>query len=245
MSTGNRRRWSLTFAHWHRWAGISAALFVIVLAVTGLLLQHAPALGLDRAAVGSISVARWLGHGGGDVTAFRVGERWLLGTPAGLWLDEQRIADLDAPPDGAVDTAFGFAVAAGGGILLLDREGRVVEHLRPGAGLPLTVRRIGHDDDGNVVLQGSRTWQPGPDWLDFRRRPQAEATWIEPGEPPAALAATVREGELARSVTWQRLLLELHSGRIAGPAGVVVMDVAAFALLVLAGTGLYLWWRRR
>lgn len=245
MSTGNRRRWSLTLARWHRWSGISAALFAIVLAATGLLLQHAPSLGLDRAAVGSAAVARWLGHGGDDVTAFRVGDRWLLGTATGLWLGERRIADLDARPDGAAGTPFGFAVAAGGGILLLDREGRLIERLQPGAGLPLTVRRIGHDADGNVVLHGSRTWQPGADWLEFRRRPDADATWIEPGEPPAALAATVRQAELARSVTWQRLLLELHSGRIAGPAGVFVMDIAAFALLILAGTGLYLWWRRR
>lgn len=245
MSRGNRQRWSLTFARWHRWAGIVAALFAIVLAVTGLLLQHAPSLGLDRASVGSATMARWLGHDIDELTAFRVGDRWLIGTSSGLWLDDERIADLDAVPAGAVATPFGLAVAAGDGLLLLTPEGRLVERLRPGAGLPPGVHRVGHDAEGRVVVGGSSVWQPGPDWLSFRRRPDAEVSWSGPDEPPTKLAATVRERALADSITWQRLLLELHSGRVAGAAGTFIMDIAAFALLILAGSGLYLWWRRR
>lgn len=245
MSRGNRRRWSIVFARWHRRSGIAAALFAIVLAVTGVLLQHASALGLDRAAVGSAALARWLGLAAGELTAYRVDDRWVLGTGEGLWLDGARIADVDAPPGGAAATGFGLAVVAGGDLLLLDPDGRLIERLRPGAGLPEPVHRIGHDSDGRVVLGGSGTWQPGADWLRFRRRPSAAVSWAEPAEAPEPLAAAVREHALADAVTWQRLLLELHSGRIAGAAGTLVMDLAALALLVLAGSGLFLWWRRR
>lgn len=245
MSRGNRQRWSLRLARWHRWAGITAALFAIILAVTGLLLQHASALGLDRNAVDSPALARWLGFDTDSLTAFRVGEQWVIGTSGGLWLDQTRVADLDAPPTGAAATPFGLAVAAGGEVLLLEAGGNLIERLRPGAGLPLAARRLGRDGDGRLVVGGSTAWQPGPDWLSFHRRPEAEVRWVEPDEPPPALAHTVRERALAESVSWQRLLLELHSGRIGGAAGTFLMDLAAGAPLLLAGSGLYLWWRRR
>jgi len=245
MSRGNRQRWSLRLARWHRWAGITAALFAILLAATGLLLQHASALGLDRSPVGSAALARWLGFGTESLTAFRVGEQWVIGTPGGLWLDENRVADLDAPPTGAAATPFGLAVAAGGEVLLLEPDGNLIERLRPGAGLPLAARRLGRNGDGQVVVGGSTAWQPGPDWLSFRRRPDAEVSWVEPDDPPTALARAVRERALAESVSWQRLLLELHSGRMGGTVGTLVMDLAAVLLLLLAGTGVYLWWRRR
>ena len=246
MSRGNRRRWSLRIARWHRWAGVFAALFTLVLAGTGLLLQHAPALGLDRITVGSAAVARWLDIRAPAVTAYRAGDQWLLAAGDGLWLDRRRIAETDGPLTGAVTTDFGFALTSGGDALLFDRHGRLIDRLRPGSGLPAAAMRIVRTGDGTVVIGGrGRAWRVDADWLSFERHDQPIAQWSTAAEAPAAMREHVRERELARSVTWERALLEVHSGRIGGTPGTFVMDTAAIALMVLAGTGLYLWWRRR
>ena len=42
----------------------------------------------------------------------------------------------------------------------------------------------------------------------------------------------------------ERVLLDLHSGRIFGEAGVWLVDAAALLFLLLAGSGLWLWGRR-
>ena len=42
-----------------------------------------------------------------------------------------------------------------------------------------------------------------------------------------------------------RLLLDLHSGRLFGKTGVYLMDAAAIGLLLLSITGLIVWLRRR
>lgn len=246
MSRGNRKRWSLRLARWHRWAGFTAALFVLVLSLTGLLLQHAPALGLDRAPIGSATLARWLGFEASPVTAFRAGDRWILGNGRGLWQGRSRIAAVDAPPAGAVSAGPGLVVAAGGDLYLFDDRGRLLEHMRAGGGLPGAVQRLGRGNGDRVVVEAAgRIWQPGSDWLAFEPHDDNTISWSEPQAPPAELARLVRERELAAAVTWERLLLELHSGRLGGRAGMIVMDLAAIALLLLAATGLYLWWRRR
>jgi uncharacterized iron-regulated membrane protein len=43
----------------------------------------------------------------------------------------------------------------------------------------------------------------------------------------------------------ERWLQDLHSGRFFGTFGVLTVDLASALLLILAGTGLVLWWRYR
>ena len=43
----------------------------------------------------------------------------------------------------------------------------------------------------------------------------------------------------------ERVLLDLHSGRIFGKPGVYVVDAAAILFLVLAASGVWLWGKRR
>ena len=48
-----------------------------------------------------------------------------------------------------------------------------------------------------------------------------------------------------RGLTLERVMLDLHSGRIFGDFGIYIMDAAAVALLWLSGSGLWVWWSRR
>lgn len=48
-----------------------------------------------------------------------------------------------------------------------------------------------------------------------------------------------------RILPWERVILDLHSGRIFGPWGPWLMDAAAILLLFLAGSGVSIWWKRQ
>ena len=50
-----------------------------------------------------------------------------------------------------------------------------------------------------------------------------------------------QQGKEGGQLDWKKMTGELHSGKIIGLSGRLLMDVAAAVLVVLAGTGLYLW----
>lgn len=45
-------------------------------------------------------------------------------------------------------------------------------------------------------------------------------------------------------LTIDQVILDIHTGRFFGSLGTYVMDAAAIAFLILAGTGIYMWCRR-
>ena len=49
------------------------------------------------------------------------------------------------------------------------------------------------------------------------------------------------DGKPGRRFDWGRLLLNLHTGKIGGEAGKIVMSLAALTLLFLTASGVYLW----
>lgn len=57
------------------------------------------------------------------------------------------------------------------------------------------------------------------------------------------------DGKAARGFDWGKLALDLHTGKIVGDAGKLVMSSASFIMLTLTLTGIYLWavpkWRKR
>lgn len=57
------------------------------------------------------------------------------------------------------------------------------------------------------------------------------------------------EGVHRRGTDWKKVMTDLHTGKIAGVAGKLVIDAVALAMVALSLTGFYLWamprWRRR
>jgi uncharacterized iron-regulated membrane protein len=69
-------------------------------------------------------------------------------------------------------------------------------------------------------------------------------TWSKSDPLPAALGRRLAEIERRRVLDLERLMLDLHSGRILGRFGPLLMDAAAVVMLILGITGLTLWFRQ-
>ena len=54
----------------------------------------------------------------------------------------------------------------------------------------------------------------------------------------------LRHAFRGKGLSMERVVLDLHSGRIFGHYGIYLMDTAAIALLWLSLSGLWVWWRR-
>lgn len=239
----NVRRWGRL----HRWCGIGAVAFVIVLSISGIALNHAELLGLNQRYV----QAEWLLYFYGieappPAGNYRAGAHQVTQLGERLYLDERELAANAGPLAGAVEVGEVIAIAAGATLLLATSAGELIESLEiDGAG---TIGRIGRLERTVVVSKGGLWYRSDEEIVSLS--PVAgiaamEVNWSAP--TPIEPARLKKLGRLyrGRGITGARLLADLHSGRLFGRHGPLVMDLAGVVLLVLGATGLILFIRRR
>ena len=234
--TGQWRRW-------HRLLGLLVALPVLVLSVTGVLLNHVESL--DWA---SEPLPPWLARSYGvpvpeQINGSRVGEHWYAQAGERLFLDGRPVAACSLPFQGAV-TVQGLTVAGCGGELLLLQGAELVERLRPAQGVP-AFARLGVAAEALVLDVGNGLLRFDLEQLESAALPSTD--WLPaPIAPvPAAMLPGLQAASVPASLNWQRLLQDLHAGRYFGLAGQLVMDLVALLLVVLAFTGVIIWSRSR
>lgn len=232
----------------HRSIGAGAAIFVVFIVLSGLALNHSHQLGLDQQRVAPSFLLRWYGLGEPTrLQSFAVGEQWLSFAGSQLYLNGANVATTS---DGVGAVASGdWLVAAGSEeLLLLNRDGGLIERQpwdQPGAGL---IEAIGRLDTGSLVVKSAgQTWLADAELLEWKRLEPAPDTalWATSQAAPAAIQKAILQQYQGEGLSLERLLLDVHSGRIFGPAGIIVYDLLALALGALVLSGLVLWWRGR
>lgn len=231
---------------WHRTAGLLAALFVLFVAITGVLLNHVDDWRLNERRLGLATLATWYGVVAPPVQGpYSVAGRSVALLPPRLYIGEQTVVGDYRQLHGVAELD-GLALAAvDGGVLLIDPNDGAADRLplpAPGARIDRLIRspsqtlRVATSDGELFELTES---------LDaWRVLPVSEGVAL--GAPELASGSDAfRDRYLADSLNWERVLADLHSGRALGASGTLVMDLAAVAMVFLATTGVLLWTRRR
>ncbi len=227
--------------HWHARVGVVAALFFLFLVVSGIALNHTDALKLDQRKLSAAWLTRWYGlHAEVPSQGFKLGERYLTWDEEKWALDAQIIAAKQAQPIGAACAGEVCYVATREVLFVFAPDGKLIDKVS-GETLPrLPLQRLAADG-ARVVLgseQGNFASTDGADWTPFG----AVETWSLPVALPPETAAAI--GPLyAPVVDGERVLLDLHSGRLFGRYGPFIVDAAALALLALALSGVWMYWR--
>ncbi|MEJ2384233.1 MAG: PepSY domain-containing protein [Xanthomonadales bacterium] len=206
---------------WHRRGALVIALWMVVLALTGSAINRAHDWGLDRVALPALlqSVVYGIDVQGDDPCA-----------------------GLDPVPDGC-GRAFARLATDDGSILLtphsavlLGPDGQQIEAVPAGQlGLPRIDAGLG---SGRWIFLrgGPRTVAADSGLLTLREPEPAELAALQDADwrPSAASVAPA-------TITWERLLLDLHAARFLGPAARWFTDLMAASILLLVLSGLWLY----
>mgnify|MGYP001827844268 CR=1 FL=1 len=212
-----------TLARWHRRLALLVGLWLALLALSGVLINHAHDWGLDRDPL----------------------PRALLGLVYGIEADAIDYCDLAESIGPACSEVFARLELPAGQLLLgatqlvlVDVQGRVIETL-PAGQLGLTgVERGLRLGDTVYLSDGPTTVRTDSDLLDLENLDAVEAEAL-------ADAPWQRRGNPADTVTWERLLLDLHAARFLGPAARWFNDLMAGLILVLVVSGAWLYRAKR
>jgi hypothetical protein len=225
--------------------GLAAALIVALLAVTGLLLNHAEQLAFLERPVRSELLLLWYGLSpNGELASFPAGRHWAVGLERGIYVDGRYVAAVEAPLIGAAPLDGFLVLATRDSLLLVSADGaaNLIDRLQSES-LPGELRRIGRGADGQLRVEAAdRIHRADRDLLSWGAvDPYEPVRWsaaaeLSPEQHRAVLASFRGEG-----LPLGRVIADLHSGRILGSFGYLLMDGAALLLLLLAGSGFYSW----
>jgi hypothetical protein len=232
---------------WHRRFGLLAAFFLLVLAVTGIVLNHTAALALDKRFIDWPWLSAMYGDNSANLPAYALAGRWLSRAANGMvYLDDIAVAPCSGKLVGALSHDDLLYAGCADALLLLTRDGALVESVNASTGLPTPLQALGLVD-GQVVLQSADNW-----WLaDLERlvfdAPAPPGAAVSGQLVPARLPAVIRARIPAPQqwLTWERMLLDLHSGRLFGRLGVLWVDLMGVLLGCLALSGFAMWWLHR
>lgn len=235
----NTNAFRLLLLRWHRRLGLFAAVFLIWLAVSGILLNHTASLNLAGTDL-PISIANTLAP---------LDEVSLLGVKTSIGLIEQNeqtlllngrhIEQCDGSLVGAILLDTSLWVACNRQVLELTLSGQLIESQSSYFGLPVPVSRIGLCDEHICIKANNQLHQ-----FDALL-----ASWKDDGEWSVAWSPEVtvsdHKAQLIPEVhNWERFILEAHSGRLFGTYGVLFFDIVAAITMLLSMSGCYVWWRQ-
>jgi uncharacterized iron-regulated membrane protein len=62
---------------------------------------------------------------------------------------------------------------------------------------------------------------------------------------PENLREKIEDISISKTITYERIAVDLHTGRIIGIVGVTLVDLVTIGLIILSFTGTYSWLRHR
>ncbi len=161
-----------------------------------------------------------------------------------MYLDGSALAGKHEPLTGVIETPPLLIISYRLKVSVFTISGDLVDSISVGNGLPEPVYGIALVDN-EIILRGSkRNWKTDNNLLNVHIY-NGSANWSQPDVAPEIITDPVIKQYSNTVISWERLLLDVHSGRLFGRFGTWVMDTAAIALIFMAVTGLWIWTHRK
>lgn len=241
-----RKRSRFSAFLWHRRTGLTAIVLVIILAITGIMLNHTESLELDETYVESSILLNWYGlEPDGDIVSFRINGHRLSIWDEQVFFDNKPVARTTQTLHGAVWAEQLVIAAFDTEIYLLTHEGALVERV-PTSQSFSGIQRLGLKYQRPVIETADPLYYIADEHiLDWDVIINEDIEWSIQTRLDNEQINELRHAFRGNGLNMERVILDLHSGRIFGQYGIYLMDAAAVALLWLSFSGWWVWWRRR
>jgi hypothetical protein len=243
-----KKRPASTIRRLHRSLGAAAAVFILLMVLSGIVINHSNSLGLDQRHVSQPFLLGWYGlYAPEQIHSFATGDNWISFAGSQLFLDGSQISSVSNGV-GAVFSNNMLIAASSDVLLLLDGSGQLIERQPWGPPEAGPIESIGLLPDGNVVVKSTgQLWTADAELLSWQPAKEtiSNPTWSTSEPTPPPLIQTITQQYRGEGLSVERLLLDFHSGHIFGPIGVFIYDLLALAVGFLSISGLVLWIRGR
>ena len=231
---------------WHRYAGITAAFFVIILSVTGLALNFNEQLRLDTTPLDNNWLLNHYSIGVFPVTSFKTNSNIVSKASDFIYIDGQYAIRQTDKLVGAIIVDDTLVLATSNNLLVFDQENELIDEISKLTGLPEKPLGISLTQNGEPVLRGVNTyWKGSPSLDSWQPLEGPHPKWVAPIDTPDTLNKSIQEHARSHEINLERVMLDLHSGRLFGDWGENIMSISALLLVFLSITGIIVWTRKK
>jgi len=228
---------------WHRRLGIFAAFFLIFLSLSGIALNHTTLFSLAHQ---SITSPLLLNHYGikppSDIRFFQQ-KKWLV-TEQFVWLDDKLVFESDEPIISISKFQSYHLLATTKQIVVFTGDGDLVDKIDSSSDLPVPISAFSVTGEHIIINTPNGYYQGSSDFFDWQKiNTLTEPSWVK-HTPATKEELSIAQGLFqSQFLTWERVILDAHSGRLFGQIGVFFMDIVALILILLSISGIYIWLR--
>ena len=231
---------------WHRYAGLIAALFIIIIAITGFMLNHGSGLKLDKTYIKADWLLNYYGIAAPkNIPSFAVKHDWVSQWDKQIYLNKKLIHKSRPKIIGAVNFNNMVIISQQSVLLVFTEDGELIERVTGTEGVPSGIEAIGISDDNQFTLRSSNgIFTTNEDFLFWQAAPSAIVVWSDTEDLPEQLYKSLLELYRGHGLKLDRVLFDIHSGRLFGELGIYFVDFIAFLIIFLALSGVWLWTMR-
>ncbi len=212
----------------HKNLGLALAVFLLLISITGILLNHSQVLGLAEQSVPALIASRY--YTDDEVLGFEVEGHYFFVLGDNLYADDVEIAQCEALK-GVVNLEYQLVILCDGELLLFMPDYKLIERIGVAFGLPENIEGISAHEGKLLLSRDEGIFSFDTDSLLAESVSGVEPVWPERKSVPDSFV-------LGESISWQQFVLDLHSGMFLGGFGKLFADLLAIFIIVMTISGL-------
>lgn len=248
----NRRKKPFAFFLWHRRLGLAALALVFILSITGIMLNHTESLSLDETVVESDLILNWYGiNPQGAPVNFKTNNNWVSQWNQQIFFNGNSLISHKHKMSGAIELEEVIAIALGTDVLLIDNAGEVIELMKNSSAsaiksIGLLEKKIALMDEVNNYYLSDTQFTQFTKVTKWEKQNSLSTTWSSVSTLTEPEINQLKQSYRGQGLNLERVILDLHSGRIFSDSwGIYIMDASAILMMLLGISGLWVWWSRK
>ncbi|MFW2372911.1 MAG: PepSY domain-containing protein [Gammaproteobacteria bacterium] len=241
------RKKAFPFFLWHRRLGLLAMALMIVLAITGILLNHTESLTLDETTIESNALLNWYGlNPKGEPIQFRQSGQTLTQWDQQIFFNQSPLTSSPQAITGFVAINNLFVASLSNSILLIDNHGTLIEQMDTQYEFD-SIKTIGTlNKQLFLATDNDQVYIADEQIVNWDKTSVDKIEWSSQATVDETQLKRLKQAFRGRGLSLERVILDLHSGRIFNDSwGIYLMDASAIIIIWLSISGTWVWYSRR
>ncbi len=225
----------------HRYLGLLSAIVLIMLSITGIALNHTESLSLDSRKVSNRHILDHYNIQAPTIKACKIQQQWVSQLESHLYFDSHALLTNPQPLIGCLDLPEYTLLALKNTLILLSTDAEIIEQLSHS-----DILRLGKNAQNHIIIETHAGIESSSDDLVSWQAGSDEAvTWSTLETLPNDLSERLKHRFRGSIVPWERVILDMHSGRFFGQVGVIIVDLTGISLILLSSSGCIIWLKHK